>query len=60
MVRRARAEQLTYVKEMCVYEVEKLSEFMSTAGKPPKTTRWIDVNNGDSQTPNYRSSLLAR
>ena len=28
--------------------------------KDPITVRWIDINKGDAQTPNYRSRLVAR
>lgn len=29
-------------------------------GRPPVTVRWVDVNKGDGQNPNYRSRLAAR
>ena len=29
-------------------------------GRPPISVRWVDVNKGDEQEPNYRSRLVAR
>ena len=29
-------------------------------GKPPISVRWVEVNKGDDENPNYRSRLVAR
>ena len=36
------------------------SKAREKTGKPPITTRWVDVNKGDDENPNYRSRLVAR
>ena len=33
---------------------------MRRRGKPPITTRWVDVNKGDEENPNYRSRSVVR
>lgn len=60
LVRKARAEELEYFRQLGVYEVVKVSECVATTNKAPITTRWIDTNKGDSKSPNYRSRLVAR
>ena len=60
LVRNARREELEYFKTMNVYEHVPLRECISTTGKPPIGTRWIDTNKGDAESPNYRSRLVAK
>lgn len=59
LVRKARAEEVTYVKKMQVYEVVLESDQVRTGGKIIGT-RWVDVNKGDSVNPNCRSRLVGR
>lgn len=44
---------------MGVYERVPRSHMSTTGGKLIKT-RWIDINNGDFKTPNYRSRLVGK
>ena len=37
-----------------------ISECWKNTGKAPIGTRWIDVNKGDDQYPDYRSRLVAQ
>lgn len=37
-----------------------IEECYNKTGKSPMTVRWIDVNKGDTQNPNYRSRFVAR
>ena len=55
----ARAEELAYFESMGVYEYAPAAECARVTGKAPIGTRWIDVNKGDTQNPNYRSRLVA-
>ena len=56
----ARAEEIEYVRKMNVYTKVPIKECVMKTGKQPISTRWIDVNKGDAQNPNYRSRLFAR
>ena len=37
-----------------------ISNAYQQAGKAPISVRWIDINKGDKESPNYRSRLVAR
>ena len=43
-----------------MYSKVPRSEAFQHTGKPPITVKWVDVNKGDDQEPNYRSRLVAR
>ena len=51
---------MDYFNSMGVYEYATIGECYKMTGKQPIGTRWIDVNKGDSQRPNYRSRLVAK
>ena len=36
------------------------AECFERTGKRPVTVKWVDVNKGDDESPNYRSRLVAR
>ena len=36
------------------------SECWRVTGKPPIGTRWVDINKGDDEVPEYRSRLAAQ
>ena len=36
------------------------AEALQRQGKPPISVKWVDVNKGDGESPNYRSRLVAR
>ena len=59
-VRKARAEEVEYVRKMRLYEKVPVTQCYQRIGKPPITVRWIDINKGDVQSPNYSSRLVAR
>ena len=59
-VKRARQEELEYVHKMSVYQKVPISECVMRTGRQPLIVRWIDVNKGDQDNPNYRSRLVAR
>ena len=43
-VREARAEEMSFVENIKVYEETDLSECFEKTGKPPISTKWVDVN----------------
>ena len=59
LVREARKLEIQYVHDMKLYHKVPRSECIK-AGCKAITTRWIDVNKGDTQNKNYRSRLVAR
>lgn len=59
-VRAARAEEIEYVHKMNLYAKVPIEECASRTGKQPTSVRWIDINKGDADHPNYRSRLVAR
>lgn len=59
LVKRARAEEMTYFKKPGVYEVVPRSHQKKTGGKVIGT-RWVDVNKGDAANPKFRSRLVGR
>ena len=60
LMRIARKEEIAYFKQMGVYEKVDISEAWAETGKAPIAVRWVDINKGDSNNPNYRSRLVAK
>ena len=60
MVRRARLEEIGELGKHGVYEKVPISECWNRTGNPPIGTRWVDVNKGDDNKPDYRSRLVAQ
>ena len=60
LVREARRRELEYVVAKGVWRKAPRAEALRRQGKPPITVKWIDVNKGDDDCPNYRSRLVAR
>ena len=40
--------------------MHSVQEARAKMGKPPIIVRWLEVNKGDDENPNYRSRLVAR
>ena len=58
-VAEARAKELEYFASKMVWKkVDKVKT--KQAGHKIVSVRWVDVNKGDNQSPNYRSRLVAR
>ena len=57
---KARREEIAYFRETGVYEKVDLAEAWQATGKGPIAVRWVDINKGDSEHPNYRSRLVAK
>ena len=60
LVREARQSEIAYFKDMQVYTKVPIEECWEVTGADPISTRWVDINKGDSLCPNYRSRLVAR
>eukprot|EP00971_Amphidinium_carterae_P259856 5155895-Amphidinium_carterae.1 len=58
-VRAARAEEMTYMKDLSVWEPVPISVPRATRA-PIIGTRWLDINKGDNANPVYRSRLVAQ
>jgi len=56
----ARAKELEYFGSNGVWIKKQTGEAFAKAGRQPISVRWVDVNKGDDQCPNYRSRLVAR
>ena len=60
LVEEARAEEMATVKRMKVWIKVDREECFRETGKPPIKLRWVDINKGDNEQPNYRSRILAK
>ena len=58
-VAEARAKEMKYVNEKKVWKVIPRREAQQKGWKIINT-RWIDINKGDKENPNYRSRLVAK
>ena len=56
----ARAEEIEETRRGSLYEKVPISECWKESDKAPITTRWVDINKGDSVHPEYRSRIVAR
>ena len=59
-VKKARKEEIEYVHKMGFYVKVPVAECFKQTGKALITVRWIDINKGDNEKPNYRFRLIAR
>ena len=59
MVAAARRTEMEYFEKLGVYERVPREHQTKTGGKVI-TTRWLDVNKGDAQSPEYRSRLVGQ
>ena len=60
LVRKAREEEMQYVKKHAVYEKVSMSQCWKEMGKNPIKTGWVDTNKGTSKCPNMRSRWVAK
>ena len=58
LVRAARAEEIEYAVRYGVWDPVPISEAYQRTGKPPISSRWIDINKGDEERTQYRSRLV--
>ena len=60
LTKEARKKELEYFASKGVWHKRPRSEAYKFTGKPPISVKWVDVNKGDDEAPNYRSRLVAR
>ena len=60
LVRKARRAELDYFESKNVWFKKPREDAFRKMGKSPITVKWVDVNKGDTENPNYRSRLVAR
>ena len=60
VVRKARGEEIEYVRKMNLCSKVSTQECYARIGKAPIIVRWIDINKGGAANPNYRSRFVAR
>ena len=58
--RLARQKEIDYFRSQGVWDMRRVQEAWSRTGRPPISVRWVEVNKGDDEHPNYRSRLVAR
>ena len=58
-VKEARSKEIQYVRDVRVYDKIPRSQAQRQGWKVVKT-RWIDINKGDDENPNYRSRLVGK
>ena len=56
----ARSDEMAYFKKHRVYRKVPMSLCYEVTGKAPISTRWIDINKGDTQNPTYRSRFCCK
>jgi hypothetical protein len=59
-VREARMEEITFVKNIPVYEEVDVQVCWDRTGKPPVSTKWVDVEKRDMEKLSIRSRWVAR
>ena len=59
-VRKARAAEIDFYRKMGVYVKVPTSECFAKTGQKPIGVRWVDIDKGDRDRPNYRSRLVAK
>ena len=59
MVKQARRDEMGEVYKHGVYTKVPIEESWRVTGRAPIGARWIDVNKGDEDKPDYRSRLVA-
>lgn len=60
LVEEARREEMEYVRGRKIYTKVPIQRCFEATGRQPVTLRWVDVNKGSEEMPNYRSRLVAR
>jgi hypothetical protein len=60
LVLAAREKELEYFRSKSVWVKRLRQEAFDRTRRAPITVRWVDVNKGDDEVPNYRSRLVAR
>ena len=60
LVRKARQEEMDVFAKFPVYKKVPIADSWHHTGKGPIGTKWVDINKGDLDEPEYRSRLVAK
>ena len=60
LVAAARAEEMEEFRKHEVYVKVPIAKCWGKTGKKPIGVRWVDINEGDQVSPEYRSILVAK
>ena len=60
LVEEARQEEISYMRRIGLYELCTIEECFRMTGKPPVSTKWVDINKGTAESPEVRCRLVAR
>ena len=60
MVRIARQDEMKEFRDHQVYVKVSLAECSQNTGNQPIGCRWVDINKGDENHPEYMSRLVAK
>ena len=60
LVHEARMDEIRGILQHGVWSKCSVAECLQVTGKMPVGTRWVDINKGDEQNPNYRSRFVGR
>ena len=58
-VEKAREDEIKFFQKQGVYDKVPRAACYAKTGRSPVRVRWVDVNKGDEQNPDYRSRLVA-
>ena len=59
LAKRAREEEMQEFSKHGVYVKVPVRECLEKTGKKPIGVKWVDINKGDEERPEYRSRLVA-
>ena len=59
-VKQARKEEIIEIEKHNVWKLVPIATCWAITGKRPIQTKWVDVNKGDEENPEYRSRLVAK
>ena len=57
---KARLDEMCQIRTHAVYDKVPIEECYIVTGKKPIQTKWLDINKGDEDNPEYRSRLVAK
>ena len=60
LVQEARREELDFMSKIGLFKEATVEECIEHTGKPPISTKWVDVNKGSAEVPEVRCRLVAR
>ena len=60
LVAKARSEEVEFMAKIGLYKEVDITECLEMTGRPPISTRWVDVNKGSTESPDVRCRLAAR